>query len=490
MTNHYETLQVTRTASDEAIRGAYRYLCQKWHPDKHPGNTRQAEQITQQLNEAYRVLSDPQLRAQHDVELGRNAPDQPAQQSQASSSSDPAHMVSGFFRRTWFMALFALSALTVANILLTSVTELGRGGVVYVLLRGTATLFMALFFVALSLYSYTKLFPLNRKAPAWFTEVALQLAHTPWRDWAKSTVGMLLFCGLLVTGSEKFVKEGVTTTTPAPSLPETVANAGATRTPTDPAARTVELINECAYPLDVALLVRDVGGNGWKASGWYGVAAHSRSTVSPGAIDNVVYFYPKSQEGEWSSDTDDTGIRAAVTDEAFSYRFPDETPAGKSALVLFFRSVFTATHSAFEQHFVCGAVKKASSESDLPTRFGALSWDEAGLLRYQGTAIVPQVVRDPYALQTPVARFELESRDVLLLQQGEGNSCPGKFRFVTVSSAGASATAAFGTCADDLPSPTLSGQTISFRSPASGAAAEKEFVYQDGTVFIDGRPAE
>ena len=42
---HYDNLQVKETASDEVIKGAYRYLSQKWHPDKNPHNRQEAERI-------------------------------------------------------------------------------------------------------------------------------------------------------------------------------------------------------------------------------------------------------------------------------------------------------------------------------------------------------------------------------------------------------------------------------------------------------------
>jgi len=64
---HYENLQVTENASSEVIRGAYRYLSQRWHPDKNPDNKAEAERITKIINEAYAVLSDPQQRNEHDL---------------------------------------------------------------------------------------------------------------------------------------------------------------------------------------------------------------------------------------------------------------------------------------------------------------------------------------------------------------------------------------------------------------------------------------
>lgn len=63
---HYDNLQVKETASDEVIKGAYRYLSQKWHPDKNPHNRQEAERILRIINQAYAVLSDPIKRKEHD----------------------------------------------------------------------------------------------------------------------------------------------------------------------------------------------------------------------------------------------------------------------------------------------------------------------------------------------------------------------------------------------------------------------------------------
>jgi hypothetical protein len=63
---HYDNLQVAENASVEVIKGAYRYLAQKWHPDKNPNDRELAERNTKIINEAYQVLSDPTSRRQHD----------------------------------------------------------------------------------------------------------------------------------------------------------------------------------------------------------------------------------------------------------------------------------------------------------------------------------------------------------------------------------------------------------------------------------------
>ncbi len=63
---HYDNLQVKTTASDEVIRGAYRHLSQKWHPDRNPEHREKAERAIKIINQAYAVLSDPDKRRQHD----------------------------------------------------------------------------------------------------------------------------------------------------------------------------------------------------------------------------------------------------------------------------------------------------------------------------------------------------------------------------------------------------------------------------------------
>jgi len=66
---HYEYLQVIETASDEAIKGAYKYLSNKHHPDKTTASKVKAASKMKILNEAYRVLSDPLLRKEYDTTL-------------------------------------------------------------------------------------------------------------------------------------------------------------------------------------------------------------------------------------------------------------------------------------------------------------------------------------------------------------------------------------------------------------------------------------
>ena len=61
---HYDTLMVSRYASPEVIRAAFRSLSQKYHPDKN--NHPDADRIMQQFNESYKILSDPIERSKYD----------------------------------------------------------------------------------------------------------------------------------------------------------------------------------------------------------------------------------------------------------------------------------------------------------------------------------------------------------------------------------------------------------------------------------------
>ncbi|MDO8576681.1 MAG: DnaJ domain-containing protein, partial [bacterium] len=63
MKNYYDILGITKTASEEEIKSAFRKLAHKLHPDKKDGDEKKFKEVS----EAYSVLSDKKKRAEYDT---------------------------------------------------------------------------------------------------------------------------------------------------------------------------------------------------------------------------------------------------------------------------------------------------------------------------------------------------------------------------------------------------------------------------------------
>jgi DnaJ-class molecular chaperone len=83
--DYYSTLGVAKTATEKEIKGAFRKLARKFHPDVNPGD-KGAESKFKEINEAYEVLGDSEKRKKYD-ELGANW--RMYEQAQAQGGGNP-----------------------------------------------------------------------------------------------------------------------------------------------------------------------------------------------------------------------------------------------------------------------------------------------------------------------------------------------------------------------------------------------------------------
>lgn len=102
MDDLYQVLGVSRNASADEIKKAYREAAFKYHPDRNAGNA-EAEEKFKKINAAYAVLGDEAKRADYD-RFGTTS-QQPYQQAYRPSAENPfssgADPFEEMFRRAW-----------------------------------------------------------------------------------------------------------------------------------------------------------------------------------------------------------------------------------------------------------------------------------------------------------------------------------------------------------------------------------------------------
>lgn len=83
----YEWLEIAESASPEVIRGAFKFLAQKYHPDKNLQDPESAALMLREITAAFHTLSNPTARAEYDRWLKRQRfsnPDYERRRSRAS----------------------------------------------------------------------------------------------------------------------------------------------------------------------------------------------------------------------------------------------------------------------------------------------------------------------------------------------------------------------------------------------------------------------
>jgi curved DNA-binding protein len=73
--DYYDILGISKSASADEIKKAYRKQALEWHPDRHQDDKEAAEHRFKEINEAYQILSDPQKKTMYD-QYGHTGPAQ------------------------------------------------------------------------------------------------------------------------------------------------------------------------------------------------------------------------------------------------------------------------------------------------------------------------------------------------------------------------------------------------------------------------------
>lgn len=105
MKDFYQILGVSKTATEQEIKKAYRKLAMEHHPDRNQSNQKAAEEKFKEISEAYSILSDPRKRQSYDTGGFNNAPQSNPFYGNPFGAQDFnfEELLNGFFRqRTGF----------------------------------------------------------------------------------------------------------------------------------------------------------------------------------------------------------------------------------------------------------------------------------------------------------------------------------------------------------------------------------------------------
>ncbi len=111
--DYYRLLDIPPDADQRRVRAAYRRLAKRFHPDANRGSEAAAE-LFRQVNNAYRILSDPARRARYDEERAvRNQNTLPPASAKPPTYLDPGQKFSRFVN-SLLEAIFAPDEVPVA----------------------------------------------------------------------------------------------------------------------------------------------------------------------------------------------------------------------------------------------------------------------------------------------------------------------------------------------------------------------------------------
>ena len=95
--NHYQLFGIPEDADEKRIKGAYRSLAKRFHPDLNKGSEA-ASELFRKINEAYRILSDEPLRLAYDHQLAQQSASAvaPSPPQKPAAAADPQQKFNRF----------------------------------------------------------------------------------------------------------------------------------------------------------------------------------------------------------------------------------------------------------------------------------------------------------------------------------------------------------------------------------------------------------